>query len=420
MNPLKPIAIVALAVAGQAVNSASPTLGQFDFQFQISGDYRARPVQVFDKLAEGKTYFQFRRGEDIPVVFLADGKQWFVPRQEGGMWVVDSAARDFTLVMGMSQARVQHVTVVAGVVKSRSPAGTVLLASADGGLPDTLLAKAQTRQPSPESQGNWTAGSFAQPLRGDVITWRSEQQREAPVSFPVGGSKLSPATVKSLLSLGRSIGNGARVEVIGTDDESLLEKLPTERAEAIRSELVRAGVPPQNIVVGQPRPAGVVTGSGKSRVVESIVRWYPSAPMLPAAPLAAAEQARAPAAGLSPDTLRLLVSRGIISQEQAALAMNTGAGGQADKRGSREVTEWELRKADANVGTSLQRWARAAGFEVVWDTTIQAPIVADSVVVAGDFKLAIAKVFEGLQKAGYPLKARVFSDNVVRVYSPES
>lgn len=420
MNPLKPVAIVALALAGQAVNSASPTLGQFDFQFQISGDFRARPVQVFDKQAEGKTYFQFRRGEDIPVVFLADGKQWFVPRQEGGMWVVDSAARDFTLVMGMSQARVQHVTVAAGVVKSASPAGAVLVASADGGLPDALLARAQPRQPSPESQGNWTTGSFAQPLRGDVITWRSEQQREAPVSFPVGGSKLSPATVKALLSLGRSIGNTARVEVIGTDDESLLEKLPTERAEAIRSELVRAGVPPQNIVVGQPRPAPVVTGAGKSRVVESIVRWYPTAPMLPAAPTASSEHARTPAAGLSPDTLRMLVSRGIISQEQAAQAMNTGAGGLAEKRGSREVTEWELRKADANVGASLQRWARAAGFEVVWDTSIQAPIVADSVVVAGDFKTALSKVFEGLQKAGYPLKARVFSDNVVRVYSPES
>ena len=100
--------------------------------------------------------------------------------------------------------------------------------------------------------------------------------------------------------------------------------------------------------------------------------------------------------------------------------MSTGAGGLADKRAPREVTEWELRKADANVGASLQRWARAAGFEVVWDTSIQAPIVADSVVVAGDFKTALSKVFEGLQKAGYPLKARVFSDNVVRVYSPES
>lgn len=426
------LAVALLAFTANSMSANDPQrVGQYDFGYQVTGDFRARPIQVFDD-GVAKTYFQFRPGEPIPVVMVGEGQKILFPRAEGPYYVVDGIARDYSLAMGMSRGRAVHASVIAGVVKPSEAVAAqatavgsqkVLLASATATLPEGTLQRLGYAQPSPESRNDWTANSYATPLRGDSVQWQSEQPREATVAFSVGESKVSQEQLKALAALARSAGTSTRVEVIGADDESMRERLPIERAEAIKAVLVRAGVPPQNVAILQPRAIAATRVVGKRRVVDSIVRWYPMTAM--AVP-ALAQQPVAPAAanvsetgvkGLSSETVRLLLARNLISKDQAAKMLVATRSSETPARAVREAMEWDLRRIDGTMSSAVKRWGRSAGYEVVWDTSVDAPITGEAVVAAADFKGAVSKVMEGLQKAGYPIKARVYSDNVVRFFS---
>ena len=418
---------------------AAHRVGKFDFGYEVSGDFRARPVQVFDD-GVGKTYFQFRPGEPIPVVLVGAGQSMLLPRPEGPYFVVDGIARDYTLVMGLSRGRAVHFSITSGVLKPQDvqaqPAAagsnhptadqSVLVASA-GALPEGSLRRVSYAAASPESRGDWSQGSYATPLRGDAIRWESQSRREATVAFAVGDSKLTPQMGNALRKLAALVGSDTRIELLGVEDESMKEGLADKRALAMREVLERAGVPARNISIRQPRDIPVSRAEGKTRVVEATVRWFPvqSMPMPQVSAPSPAPQAMAAAKpAMSEETIKMLLARGLISQAQAtamaSLALEQAAPVPQAPKAVGQSAEWDLRRQDGSVSAALSRWAKRAGHELVWDTAIDAPLNGEMVLQAANFREALAKAMEGLQRAGYPLRARVYSDKVVRVYAEEA
>lgn len=84
---------------------------------------------------------------------------------------------------------------------------------------------------------------------------------------------------------------------------------------------------------------------------------------------------------------------------------------------------FELLPEDGVVLTSLQRWGRSERFEVIWDASTPPAQLDASVlpqrVAAPDFRTALAKTLTSLQQLGYPVKAQIYSDRVVRVVNQE-
>lgn len=164
----------------------SPTVGKWDFAYQITGGSKVVPVQVFDD-GEGKTYFQFREGQVIPSIIGASGKI-LIPQRVGPYMVVEGAERDYTLSIGLARARVTHTSVASGVVKtdevpeSLQPS-TVGASSAATGSATELVPPPGIVQPrksyrvrGPEAKGDWTQNTYATPLRGDATLFVKDEK----------------------------------------------------------------------------------------------------------------------------------------------------------------------------------------------------------------------------------------------------
>jgi LysM repeat protein len=63
----------------------------------------------------------------------------------------------------------------------------------------------------------------------------------------------------------------------------------------------------------------------------------------------------------------------------------------------------------------MQRWAKASGYELVWDA-MEVKLTGTSTVQAGDFLAAVKRVVGDLQKLNYPVSPQLYSDRVVRIY----
>lgn len=84
-----------------------------------------------------------------------------------------------------------------------------------------------------------------------------------------------------------------------------------------------------------------------------------------------------------------------------------------------ELVEFEISAKDTLLASALRRWGQVAGYDVRWDSPIQARITGASRVLAPDFRAALGQTLESLQQLGYPLKALVYSDRVVRIVRKE-
>ncbi|WP_186261418.1 TcpQ domain-containing protein [Burkholderia gladioli] len=63
---------------------------------------------------------------------------------------------------------------------------------------------------------------------------------------------------------------------------------------------------------------------------------------------------------------------------------------------------FDLKAADQNLATSLQRWAKASDVTVRWDSQLVVPVPGDSH-IAGDFPIAMRTIKTAMKESGYPL-----------------
>lgn len=80
-----------------------------------------------------------------------------------------------------------------------------------------------------------------------------------------------------------------------------------------------------------------------------------------------------------------------------------------------DASDWSFLLADGTVHQALQRWARVAGWQLVWEVDRDFPIDAE-VSLRGNFLAALTQAMAALRDTDFPLQARVQAQTrVVRI-----
>ncbi len=190
---------------------------------------------------------------------------------------------------------------------------------------------------------------------------------EQPVVFPSASSALKREVLDALSALAVRIGRDTVITVIGRNDSGQHDALATLRAEALRNALLARGIPANNLRL---IPDDGAAGGTRSRA--SVLCW--SSP------------------GYGPGTA-------ITGQDPAQ--------------------PFDITPADGDIAVSLRRWARASGYDVVWDVGWVAPVNGAMRVEAPNFLDAVKQVVAGLRAQGYPVQALAEADRVVRFTESE-
>lgn len=421
-------AIVLVWLATVPARSAdSMRVGAYDFGYLLSGDVRAKPVQVFD---DGRsTYFQFRAGDAVPAIFSAHGglPQLLVPTQEGPYVRVPEINGRFVLQVGWAQAHVIHGgRPEAPQVKVVAPSGlaqpfqALTPVPAGGRLVASLTPVPMTFG---EEQQAVDRNSYATPVKGDKVYWPGRTDRvEHAIGFTRGQPVLSRAAQRELLRIAEAASGSARFTVIGRDDDTYKEGLERARAEALRNRLIKAGIASDRITVR----TGVAASARKGKLWDStvVVETSQAAPVMGPAPQVAPAPAPAAQANLAiAQHVQALVRSGALKPEDARallgrqalqLPQSATAAARAD---GRSAAAWEIRKADGTVAQMLHRWALDAGWRLVWRDGPSITVTGDAQIERPTFLDAAKYVISHSRNAGYRIKATAYSNNTIVVES---
>ena len=416
------VLLLAITCATPARSADAGHVGAYDFGYLLSGDVRAKPVQVFD---DGRdTYFQFRAGEPVPAIFAAraGAPQLLVPAQEGPYVRVPQVYGRFVLQVGRAQANVVH----AGGGRPDAPAVTAVAANGmttpytGSGAPGPggrLVASLAPVAINLSSEPALDRNSYATPVRGDRVYWpeRSEQV-EHGIAFARGGYVLSRGAQRVLAMIVAHAAPAARFTVIGRDDDSYKEGLDGARARALREALVKGGIGGDRITVR----TGVALPARKGNLWEStvIVETPEHAPAMHVA----ATQANAAEAVAA--HVEALVRSGVLDRRQAeALLMRErfgphAAGVPLAALPAPEIPEggFTLSAADRTIAGAVRRWAQALQYQVVWDAPPQldAAITGEVRLPGENIAQALDHLVRGLMEKGYALEVTIYANRVIR------
>lgn len=372
MNSKQTFAVtVLLAVAGNVFSVAAPALsiGRFSFDYEIAGDGRSRPIQVFDNGA--KTYLQYSAGVDVPAFFSPNGDQHFVPTQEGPYAVIAGAPRDLIAQMGLSRTRITHASLATSAARNERERRNTAELTPVGRLRD---------QPAPNA---WTDNSYAQPRRGDHIIWTQGSQsanlKDQKVLFIKGEARINPDAAKAVTALAKRIPSNAQVTVVGRDDDSYKEGLAEARARSLREALVRAGVAREQIQERAAAPdEAETTKRGTQTLVASVVRW----------------------------------SEPTVTEIRSPVPSVPVVGPTPIAKAAGPVT-WQVRASDGTVEGMLKRWASVSGWQVLNKGAPEVKVTGDAEFVMPDFVKAADFAIVQARTVGYRIKATAYSNNVL-------
>ncbi len=287
-------------------------------------------------------------------------------------------------------------------------------AQVPGGTANTarLLAATQMIQGLPRDMFNepplrptLERDSYATPVRGDLVEWTASHDRvqDHQILFGRDSTKLSPQGAQSLRAIVRSARASSRFEVVGHDDEAHREKTADQRAAAVVAALVAAGASRGAISV---RTTSEVREGGKGMWIGATVRVHDGAP--PAVRTANHEKdvasvaQRLAAGAISPAEALALLQR---ARQEAVAA--------------RMPTSWSVLKADQNIERMFARWAKEAGWKLVWQSAPAVPITGDTSISRQDLVQAVDYVITQARSAGYAIQATAYLGNQTIVIKGE-
>lgn len=476
-------AVIAMAFASVHAN-APQRMGNFDFSYEISGDQRVKPVQVFDDGVS--TYFQFRAGEPIPAIFANGqaGLSMQTPEMQGPYTKVGGVNRAYTLRLGYGVGSVTYAGVVqapnAGFsaqpnnttasfaqvvvpgaltaadprVMARQRASMDRLVAAAGGLESMPRSVFEEHQPRIAVDVN----SYATPIKGDIAQFQptgvspivsagplgatvnpssgSRQVsagaavgtsqgltrqgmasvRESNIQFVIGTTKLGPKGLEALKTITSGYTPNAQYEIIGRYDSNYKEGVAEARARAIAERLVAAGIPKQFIKASTtesliPVPQNGVT-TGATVIVRDAAGAVPTQAFVDTAQLQEAGLnaivAQLRSGKLSPAKAATQVEQ--IRQSTVGHYAQPIAGFQ-----EAQISKWQMRAADVSVQGVLQRWARDAGWQLIWKNgpdirvTADAELIRDGFVSAADYLVSQARGY------GHRIRANAYNNKVLVV-----
>ncbi len=413
-------AVLAGLLLVPATGSGQDRIGAYDFSYQLSGDARVKPVHVFD---DGKhTFFQFRSGEPVPTIFIegAVGTQLLVPQLEGPYVKVAAVSDGFALRLGFGAAKVAYIGGVRRPATMTPPATPTvpepqrrpqatppsirMLAASQPvyGLPREMLVPTRPRIALEES-------SYATPLKGDAVEWMStpEAWREHQVPFGKDSARLTPAAQKLVRSVVADARAGTRFEVIGRDDAGHKESLAEARARAMTAALVTAGAGRANVqqkTTAELKEAGNGMFYGVTlRVQEpgsqrATSMRYDEASVLQ----------RLRSGALAPHEAGTLLAAANDSPRPSFPERVAGAAPAIPN-----PVVWAVRKSDATLERMLERWARDAGWTLVWQGGPTVPITGEATLSRPDYLQAADYVVNQARAAGYRMRATAYSNQTL-------
>jgi outer membrane protein OmpA-like peptidoglycan-associated protein len=398
MKKLLPSIVVVLTL-GTAQSSVTDRLGRYDFSYSAAGESRVRPIQVFD---DGQnTYFQFRPGEAVPAIFAMtpQGPLFASPSIEGPYVKVTLIAKSFQLRMGSLAGRVVHASFVPGEsipdhspnrnieqavdagtsITARARAAQIVVASAPGASMPTI------HQPAAPARIDLQTNSYATPLAGDRVQWTtSETQRSVDVPFTPGSSVLSKEAQANLRSMVPGLQDAGRIEIEGFDDETFKEGVGRARAEAVTRLLLANGIERSKVTFRTSNASALGIGT-RGRLVAGVrIASYHSRTL-----------AVAPT-GVAPST------------QQTGAAANHG------------VRSWSITAADGTLEQALNRWAREAGWSVINKGAPTVQVVGSTQLQPSDFIKAADVVITLARRAGHPIEATAYANNILVISKKES
>lgn len=438
--------VIALALT-PVQGSAPDRIGRYDFSYSVAGDARVRPVQVFDNGVN--TYFQFRPSEPVPAIFAEapGGPLFLVPELEGPYVKLPSVASGYVLRLGYGAGRVTYTGGARGKVP-QAPASPVTAArpqtpepgrpsvaepsGAGAYLPKAASAAvpvpesmATPELPSTQSSGTVAGGaqrllaasrmisglprdmfkepprpsleadSYATPLRGDLVEWTdgAERVREIEVLFPADGSRLSPAALKAIRAAVQSAKPNTKFEVLARDDAGHKEKVAEARGQAVSTALYGSGALRQAVKV---RYSHEAREAGKGQWVGATLRIIDSAPLA----------ARQPSAAVDVGSVAEQLRSGAITPSRALELLQAQQAPAAAP--SQTPAVWAIRKSDETVERLLARWAKQAGWNLVWRGGPVIPITGDAELVRPQLVQAADYVVSQARSAGYRIQATAY------------
>lgn len=99
----------------------------------------------------------------------------------------------------------------------------------------------------------------------------------------------------------------------------------------------------------------------------------------------------------------------LVSLRIAATASSTTASGAVVP-----VKEWSVLITDNMLSTAMVRWGREAGFQVIWESAKDFPVMAEAT-FAGRFEDAVNAIVESLAASDAPVRAIYYANKVVRI-----
>jgi len=336
-----------------ALLAITPTLhaANYNFAYRSSGDAHMQPVQVFD---DGQhTYFQWRRGQADPAIFLDTGAslQLQVSRRQGDYLSVPMLGARFVLRFGQLEARVVALTTGTG-------SGVPASAPAPHTSTPVWLDGQQHKTYSPPP----TVHGAASPLYGDGKA-APFTERELGLPFAKGKTTLSPEASAQLSSLLSALREALHIQITGREDGPEGQGLAHARALAVQDWLLAAGVPLERLVLKE-KP-------GRDADATSSVS----------------------------DLLLLQRGRPVTEAKRPPPAQ--------------PATPWQLSTADATLDHLLARWGRSAGWRVHWKASAQVPVTGDAVLERSGFLEAADAVVEQARALGHRIKATAYSNQVL-------
>lgn len=471
----------ALLVFGFGVvqGSAPERIGAYDFSYECTGDYRVKPVQVFDNGTY--TYFQFRAGEPIPAIFAQGptGATFQTPEMDGPYTRVSGVARTYALRLGRGQGNVVYAGLApSSVAKPAQPAqangqfatvvqpGSVLpeyrpvprprasmdrLLAAVGGI-ETLPRSVLEEQPQPRIAVD--VNSYAVPVQGDVAQFQPTgvsptvsagpvytggsqaaanravgqnsvsgsygsvpaRINEANIQFAIGSTKLGAKGSESVRAVARTRAPTARYEVIGRYDASYKDGVAQSRANSVAAQLVSAGVPRALITVMTTESLIPLPQAGITTGATVTVREAGAV----AGTQAFIDTAQVTDANLSALAATLSARRMSAAQaakEVEAVRNATSAHFVQPISGFQEaqISRWQMRAMDVNVRGVLQRWANEAGWQLIWKNGPEIKVSGNAELVRDGFVSATDYVISQARSYGHRIRAHAYNNKVMVV-----
>lgn len=156
----------------------------------------------------------------------------------------------------------------------------------------------------------------------------------------------------------------------------------------------------QQLLTQATNPANVVV-----QIDQSGHRVQINERMAAVAPVAASTAASSPAAASSTAT------GGMVKPIAAAAATSGNA---VTTVVSKPVQTWSVTVADRSVRALLERWAKVANYQILWEIPVDLELNANAS-MTGSFEDALSALLASLKNSEYPIEAIIYDNNVVRM-----